>query len=293
MTSPSSHSGSDADTDSDSDTGSSATTRVDIEALEHPSLESAREAIADGIDRDALVTVFGRCTVDYDGRASSRLEAGDRHVMLKPDGAALVHTDEGQQPVNWQPPGCEHSVRYVGVADEDDETREDRTVDGDKNDDPQAPRLVLESVRSTPDERLCVSFNHVFQVSTFSGSDETELALSGTEEDLRERILETPSLLESGFTPLATERSTPAGAVDIYGEDATGRAVVVELKRRRVGPDAVSQLRRYVDALERDLHADVDVRGILVAPSVTDRADRLLVEHDLEFVSLEPTPEER
>ncbi|RKD94874.1 endonuclease NucS [Halopiger aswanensis] len=240
-----------------------------VETLERPALAAAREAIADGIARGALVTVFGRCTVDYEGRASSRLEAGDRHVMLKPDGAALVHTDEGQQPVNWQPPGCEHDV-YRDEADD---------------------RLVIESVRSTPDERLRVSFGTVLQVSAFSGTDENDLALVGTEEDLRERILTEPDLLEPGFTPLATERETPAGAVDIYGKDSAERTVVVELKRRRVGPDAVSQLRRYVDALERDLHADATVRGILVAPSVTDRADRLLVEHGLEFVSLEPPAE--
>jgi RecB family endonuclease NucS len=63
---------------------------------------------------------------------------------------------------------------------------------------------------------------------------------------------------------------------------------VVELKRRRVGPDAVGQLTRYVDALERDLHAETSVRGILVAPSVTDRARRLLGERGLDFVALEP-----
>jgi RecB family endonuclease NucS len=237
------------------------------ETLQGPTPAAARDLIARGIDGDAIVTVYGRCSVDYEGRASSRLEAGDRHVMLKPDGAALVHTDEGQQPVNWQPPGCDHEV-----------FREDGT-------------LVLESRRSTPDERLRVRFEDVLQVSAFSGADENDLALVGTEEDLRQRILETPELLEAGFTPLATERETPAGAVDIYGEDAADRAVVVELKRRRVGPDAVSQLRRYVDALERDLHADAAVRGILVAPSVTERAKQLLTEHDLEFVSLEPPDE--
>ncbi|WP_265111938.1 endonuclease NucS [Halosolutus halophilus] len=235
--------------------------------LEQPSLAAACEAVADGIEREALVTVFGRCTVDYEGRAASTLDAGDRHVMLKPDGAALVHTHEGQQPVNWQPPGCDHEV---SCADDD---------------------LLLESRRSTPEERLRVRFQRVLQVSAFSGTDTNELTLQGTEEDLRQRILDEPALLEDGFTPLATERDTPAGAVDIYGEDASGRALVVELKRRRVGPDAVSQLRRYVDALERDLHADAAVRGLLVAPSVTDRADRLLAEHGLEFVSLEPTAE--
>ncbi|TYT61571.1 endonuclease NucS [Natrialba swarupiae] len=243
------------------------TDRAAVTSLEEPSPDATRDAIADGIDRGALVTVFGRCTVDYEGRASSRLGAGDRLILCKPDGATLVHTDEGQQPVNWQPPGCEQEVYCDG---------------GD---------VVLESARSTPEERLLVRFRDVLQVSAFAGSDETELTLSGTEADLRQRILDEPSLLEPEFRPLATERDTSAGAVDIYGEDAAGRAVVVELKRRRVGPDAVSQLRRYVDALAGDLHADVAVRGILVAPSVTDRADRLLSEHGLEFVSLEPTPE--
>ncbi|OIB59391.1 recombinase RecB [Natrialba sp. SSL1] len=276
--------------------------------LERPTPTAARDAIADGLEREALVTVFGRCTVDYDGRASSQLAAGDRHVMLKPDGAALVHTDEGQQPVNWQPPGCAHDVFCEPVAgeDESDEPEADGSGSGsnsgngndsasssddvsDSDTDTDTATLVLESTRSTPEERLLVRFQNVLQVSTFAGTDEGELTLSGTEADLRDRILENPDLLESGFTPLATERDTPAGAIDIYGEDDAGRTVIVELKRRRVGPDAVSQLRRYVDALERDLHADTTLRGILVAPSVTERAQRLLGEHGLEFVSLEPT----
>ncbi|MCU4924392.1 endonuclease NucS [Halobacteria archaeon AArc-dxtr1] len=233
--------------------------------VDQPSLAAAAEAIGDGLSRNALVTVFGRCTVEYEGRAASELDAGDRHVMCKPDGAALVHTGEGQQPVNWQPPGCEHDV-----------LREDGT-------------LTLQSVRQAPDERLVVRFEDVAHVGVFPIGEAAELSVVGTEADLRGRILDDPSLLEAGFRPLATERATPAGAVDIYGEDDEGRPVVVELKRRRVGPDAVSQLRRYVDALSRDLHADAAVRGILVAPSVTDRAERLLAEHGLEFVSLAPT----
>ncbi|WP_394295604.1 endonuclease NucS [Natrialba asiatica] len=262
--------------------------------LERPSIVDARDAVADGIDRGALVTVFGRCTVEYDGRASSTLDAGDRHVMLKPDGAALVHTDEGQQPVNWQPPGCDHEVsceRRDADADRSDaaENAGGTGTETETETTGTTETLTLESVRSTPDERLLVRFRNVLQVSAFSGTDETELALSGTEEDLRQRLLDEPDLLEPGFTPLATERDTAAGAIDIYGEDDAGRTVVVELKRRRVGPDAVSQLRRYVDALGRDLHADATVRGILVAPSVTDRAKRLLTEHGLEFISLEPT----
>ncbi|WP_459192474.1 endonuclease NucS [Halosimplex sp. J119] len=237
-----------------------------LETRERPDHRTARDLVAEAIETGALVTVVGQCTVDYEGRASSTLGPGERLVMLKPDGAALVHTDEGQQPVNWQPPDCDHEA----------------TLDEDG-------RLVVESHRENPEEHLAVTFESVLEVSAYGLTDERDLSLSGTEEDLRQRILDEPSLVEKGFIPLATERQTPAGAVDIYGEDSEERAVAVELKRRRVGPDAVGQLGRYVDAMERDLHADTEVRGILVAPSVTDRASRLLAERGLEFVPLTPT----
>lgn len=232
--------------------------------LDRPAPEEALSYLEEAIDRGDLITLFGRCTVEYDGRASSHLGPGDRHVMLKPDGTVLVHTGEGQQPVNWQPPGCTH---------------EPHVVDGD---------LAIRSLRTTPEEELLVRFERLMQASTFAVSDASELTLAGTEEDLRRRILDDPELIEPGFRPLATERDTPAGAVDVYGEDSQGTTVVLELKRRRVGPDAVGQLARYVDALRRDLHDDSEVRGILVAPSVTERARRLLDERGLEFVSLTP-----
>jgi len=232
-----------------------------------PTPDDAMALVQDGIDHDAIVTLFGRCTVDYEGRAASTLGPGERLVVLKPDGTALVHTDEGQQPVNWQPPGCTHAVHVE---------------DG---------QLVLRSERETPAELLEVQFEQIEHAATYDATDPSDLSLTGTEADLRERILADPALVEAGFDPLATERETPAGAVDIYGEDADGNAVILELKRRRVGPDAVGQLTRYVDALERDLHAESDVRGILVAPSVTDRARRLLAERGLEFVSLAPDPD--
>ena len=229
-----------------------------------PDPERALELVRAGAEADLLVTLFGRCRVTYEGRAASTLGPGDRLVVLKPDGTALVHTEEGHQPVNWQPPGSTHAGRLT---------------DGE---------LVIESTRENPTERLLVRFEALGHAAAFDPTDPSELALSGTEADLRDRILESPSLIEDGFEPRATERQTSAGAVDVYGEDADGRAVVLELKRRRAGPDAVSQLNRYVDALDRERHARATVRGILVAPSVTDRAHRLLAERGLEFVSLAP-----
>jgi hypothetical protein len=233
----------------------------------NPTAGEAATFVTDAVERGALVTLFGRCTVEYDGRAASELGPGDRHVMLKPDGTHLVHSDEGQKPMNWQPPGSEHGCRVEEGA------------------------LVIESVRTSPDERLVVTFSETIHVAAFDADDGASIDLVGTEADLKRRILETPDLVEGGFRPLSTERETPAGAVDIYGEDSEGRTVVVELKRRRVGPDAVGQLNRYVEALERDLHADAEIRGMLVAPSVTERAKALLAARGLEFVPLTPREE--
>jgi len=229
-----------------------------------PTAPEAATFVSEAVDRGALVTLFGWCTVEYDGRAASELGPGDRHVMLKPDGTHLVHSDEGQKPVNWQPPGSEHGCRV------------------------EADALVIESVRTSPDERLTVTLSEISHVAAFDADDGESIDLVGTEADLKRRILDSPDLIERGFTPLSTERETPAGAVDVYGEDAEGRTTVLELKRRRVGPDAVGQLNRYVEALERDLHADAEIRGLLVAPSVTERAKALLAEKGLEFVPLTP-----
>ncbi|MFB6109114.1 MAG: endonuclease NucS [Haloplanus sp.] len=235
-----------------------------VTTLHRPAHRDALYHLEDAFERGDLVTVFGRCTVEYDGRASSSLGPGDRLLVLKPDGSALVHTDEKRTPVNWQPPGCEH---FVSVRE-----------DG----------LRVRSVRRNPDEHLDVRFDRVDHLAAYDVTDPDELDLHGSEADLKEHVLAHPDRVEAGFEPLATERETDAGPMDVFGEDADGTPVVVELKRRRVGPSAVGQLRRYVDALGRELGDDAAVRGILVAPSVTDRARGLLDAEGLAFVALDP-----
>ncbi|EJN60982.1 endonuclease NucS [Halogranum rubrum] len=232
--------------------------------LHRPTHRETLWALEEAFERGDLITVFGRCTVDYDGRASSTLGPGNRLVILKPDGSTLVHTDEKRTPVNWQPPGCEH---HASVRD---------------------GRLRIRGTRQTPAETLDVDFEQIHQFSALSVTGGRDLDLQGSEEDLRQHILGNPSLVEPGFTPLETERESTAGPMDIYGKDRDDVPVVVELKRRRVGPSAASQLQRYVEALHRELGDGVEVRGILVAPSVTDRTSALLAEQGLEFVALDP-----
>ena len=252
---------------------------VTATTLHEPAHREALWELEAAFDRGDLVTLFGTCTVEYDGRAASSLGPGARLLVLKPDGSALVHTDEGRTPVNWQPPGSEHRAAVR---------------DG---------RLRVRSVRTSPAETLDVWFSAVDQLTAYGVTGGRSVEVVGSEADLKERVLAHPKLVESGFEPLATERESDAGPIDVFGRDAAGRPVVVELKRRRVGPDAVGQLARYVRALEEELgvtartdrDADTadrqDIRGILVAPSVTDRAAELLVERGFDHVALDPSPE--
>jgi RecB family endonuclease NucS len=236
-----------------------------VRSLVAPAPGAARDVVAGALERGDLLAVVGRCTVAFDGRASGELGPGERHLLVKPDGTALVHGDDGQRPRAWVGPGGDVSASVVA---------------GD---------LRVRATGDGGDDSLTVAFEALVHVGAFDVTDDGERTVAGTEADLRERVLADPDLVEPGFTPLATERETPAGPVDVYGEDREGRAVVVELKRRRAGPDAVGQLERYVEALERDLHIEAVVRGILVAPSATDRARELLAERGLAFASVDPT----
>ncbi len=250
------------------DGGSNGETPATV-ALHRPAHREALWELEAAFDRGAVVTVYGACTVAYDGRASASLGEGRRLLVLKPDGTALVHTDEGHEPVNWQPPGSEHRVAVR---------------DG---------RLRVRATRTSPDEQLDVRFLTVDHLVVYPVSGRRSAAVAGTEADLKRLVVAEPSLVAPGFDVAATERTTDAGDIDVFGHDSEGRPTVVELKRRRVRPDAVSQLRRYVNALRRESDGDADdapeaVRGVLVAPSVTERAAELLDRAGFDHVAVDP-----
>jgi len=234
--------------------------------LSDPETATAADVLADARAAGAYATVVGECTVVYEGAKSSTHPLARRHGTLKPDGTVLVHDASGRRPIHQQPASDTVQVR---AADDDLHVRV-----GDAGEDAT--------------ELLRVTWPSIDLLTVLDVDDPDAATESGTEADLKARVLEDPDTVEPGLSPLATERRTRAGPIDVYAEDAAGRPVVLELKRDRAGPDAVGQLDRYVDALARDSHADADPRGVLVAPGVTDRARQLLAERGLEFARVDP-----
>ncbi|MEK6985272.1 MAG: endonuclease NucS [Candidatus Thermoplasmatota archaeon] len=206
--------------------------------------------------RGHLVEAVGLCTVRYQGRARSDLSAGERLILLKPDGTLLVHGAEKAKPINWQPPGASFSAA---------------TADG---------QVTLTAIRTRPEEIVQVTFQRIDLLLSVPLRDVADLDLLGTEDDLQAALFEHPELVEPGFVPARRERNTKRGFLDLDGRDAKGRRVVVEVKRTQAGVGEAQQLWRYV---ERMRGQDPDLRGILIAPRVAERARALLADHKLEW----------
>lgn len=230
--------------------------------LKNPTLTEAAAAIEKALGQKRTVIVAGKCKVLYTGRAKSTLEAGERILVIKEDGSLLVHRPVGYEPVNWQPAG---SVFHVQT---------------------KADAIEVHAVRQNPRENVRVIFYNVLMVSALSLNDSGEFSLYASEKEMHRAILRKPSLLEEGFTPISYEKKVEPGFVDVYGVDKNGRLVVVEVKRKTAGKEAVLQLAKYIDAIKSK--ADRELRGVLVAPSLGKDVQRMLVTLGLEFKALDP-----
>ena len=233
-----------------------------LTVLTNPKLTEAAAIIEKAFVQRRTLIVAGKCQVRYSGRAKSTLEPGERILIIKEDGSLLVHRPVGYEPVNWQPPG---SVFHVQT---------------------KADEIEVHAVRQKPRESVRVTFEEVFMVSALSLTDSGEFSLYASEQDMHKAILLKPALLEEGFKPISYEKKVEPGFVDVYGVDKNGRLVVVEVKRKTAGKEAVLQLAKYIDAIKSK--ADRELRGVLVAPSLGRDVQRLLVTLGLEFKALDP-----
>jgi hypothetical protein len=233
-----------------------------LSVLTEPTLTEAAKLIENAFAKRRTLIIAGTCHVHYVGRASSTLEPGERILIIKADGSLLVHRPIGYEPVNWQPSGSIFHVKANETS------------------------LEVHAVRQKPRENVKVTFSNVLVVSALSLNDSGEFLLYASEEDMHRAILLKPALLEEGFKPISYEKKVEPGFVDIYGEDKDGKLVVIEVKRKTAGKEAVLQLARYIDAIKEK--ANRELRGVLVAPSLGKDVQRLLVTMGLEFKALDP-----
>ena len=230
--------------------------------LNCPTVQEAYHAVLNGTSKHRNVIIVGHCWVDYQGRASSMLEPGERTVILKPDGSALVHRSTNYAPINWQPPG---SLFRTAIKD---------------------GNLSIRAFRRKENETLKITIDKFIMVAVLDLRDSGEFYLHASEKDMQEAILFQPDLLEKGFRPIKAEKSVNPGFIDIMGVDTNNILTIVEIKRTPATNDAVLQLQKYLAVFTND--PSRKVRGILVAPVLAKGAQGLLAKLGLEFKALSP-----
>ncbi len=232
-----------------------------LQVYTDPPLAIVEHVLRDAFTKKKLIVMLCRCNVVYEGRSATILGEGDRLVIVKPDGAVLVHRPRGYSPVNWQP---DSQVLEARLAGQD--------------------VLTVRSVRAKPREVLEIRISRVYSVTVAEGLDDhAEFQELMDEAEIRDVLASHPELIEPGLRVVAVEKKVGrSGYADIYAVDASGRHVIIEVKRVTAGREAVEQLKRYIETWRRE-NPDAPVRGILAAPSITEPAARLLREYGLEF----------
>ncbi|EMR73170.1 putative nuclease of the RecB family [Thaumarchaeota archaeon SCGC AB-539-E09] len=230
--------------------------------LNYPSLDEASKQVRLGISRHKTVVLVGNCGVDYDGRASSKLESGERIIIIKPDGSALVHRPRDYSPVNWQPSGSLFRTRISNN------------------------HLLIRVFRRKENEVLEMSFDKIIFLALFDLNDHGKFHLYASEKDMQQAILLEPSLLEEGFRPISSEKPVEPGFIDIIGVDSNNILTIVEIKRKAASKEAVMQLKKYVDVYKTG--DESKLRGILVAPELAKGAQKTLASLGLEYKALSP-----
>lgn len=230
------------------------------EIVQNPDFDEASEILKEYLSREYTVQVNGLCTVNYRGRAKSKLDRGERILLKKQDSALLVHGPDNYQPKNWQPEVGSFEVEI------EEET------------------LVLRALRRNPDEVVEIFFEEISLITVDQLVDKSELKIAGHEVDIHEAVEEDPELVEEGLKVVERERETPAGFIDVFARDSDDKYVVIEAKRN---PDynTVLQLQRYVDEIREEFNGEI--RGILLAPKLSDKINSYLDERGLEFVEIE------
>lgn len=236
-----------------------------VNTLVHPAASDALHFIEEhhvSTPEKTLLLVLGDCLVDYHGRARSLLDWGERVLMIKQDGAVLVHQPMMREPVNWQPTG----------------SRTEFTVKDNQ--------LVLKSRHLRPPEKMKVTFRTLKLVTVTSLIDRANLVIAGMETDVVNQIVRDPSMIEAGLRITKREKQVKSGSIDLYGFDKNHVPVVIEVKRSLATISSVHQLRMYVKETKKD-NKEAQVRGILCAPRVPDMVKKLLEEHGLEWREVE------
>lgn len=212
--------------------------------------------------------VIATCSVTYSGRLNAHMALAKRLLMVKADGAVLIHSDGGSyKPLNWMSPPATMRVSAPDEHQAEAGIKEVWTVSATKSDD-----------------TLKILISEIHHDSSHELGTDPGLVKDGVEADLQRLLSEQIERLGDGHALIRREHPTPIGPVDILAKGPQG-TVAVELKRRG-DIDGVEQLTRYLELLNRDpLLAPVS--GVFAAQQIKPQARTLAEDRGIRCVVLD------
>ena len=206
--------------------------------------------------------LVARCTVEYAGRLTARLPEANRVIMVKADGAVLVHADGGSyKPLNWMSAPCS----LLAAQDESG--------------------VIVWTVSNKAAETLETRILEALAAVEHDLGPDPGLVKDGVEAHLQELLALHVHTRGAGWSLIRREHPTPIGPVDLLCRDANGTTVAVEVKRRGE-IDGVEQLTRYLDLLNRDALL-APVRGVFAAQQIRPQARTLAEDRGIRCVVLD------
>jgi RecB family endonuclease NucS len=203
--------------------------------------------------------IVARCEVTYTGRLSAYLPESVRLLMLKDDGAVLVHADAGgYKPLNWMTPPT-LIVEDGGL-------------------------LVVTKRQGKTEDKLEIRLHEVLSDVVHDMGDAAALEKDGVEAHLQELLAERPECLGEELRLVRREWPTEIGPVDLMCRNDDGW-VAVEVKRVAT-IEAVEQLSRYLAFIQAD-PAKSACRGILAAQSIKPQAVTLAESRGIRCVEID------
>jgi len=210
--------------------------------------------------------VIARCSVDYVGRLSARLDEATRLIMVKGDGTVLIHSETSHRPLNWMTAPCTLVVEA-----------------GAKKGRKREPDVWV--VTNKGGEQLRITMFELVHDSGHELGVDPGLVKEGVEAQLQELLAAQVEVLGEGWSLVRREYPTAIGPVDLMCRNADGASVAVEIKRRGE-IDGVEQLTRYLELLNRDPLL-APVTGVYAAQEIKPQARTLAEDRGIRCVVLD------
>lgn len=225
-----------------------------------PTLQESKNQLSTAVSKHLFTIVVADCKIQYIGRSSSKMDWGERVILMKPDGAVLVHRKNQYNAVNWQPPGASVSISIKNEL------------------------LLIRVDRRSPHENLLIKCKKIMFISSFSLKDDASFDMLLSETDIYDVLMLHPNMIEPGFRISKQQKKLGGGKADIVGFDSDNNFTVVEVKRVTADSNAVKQAYKYVSNIRK---TSPKVRGILLAPSIRAPAKKLAKSLSIEYKTID------